>query len=117
MIGESSNAVWSVLDCVPLTNFPDIRSRCAIHSANSGSVMIIPQERDLVRLYIQLPIVVKVGDKLDRSKINPGSILAAAQAIFYPYTIETDLVEWFTAYEIGQRLTESFSKFDRIFLG
>jgi phenol 2-monooxygenase len=37
--------VWGVLDMVPLTNFPDIRKRCAIHSANSGSVMVIPQER------------------------------------------------------------------------
>ena len=41
---------------MPITNFPDIRARCAIHSANAGSVMVIPQERDLVRLYIQLPV-------------------------------------------------------------
>lgn len=39
---------------VPHSNFPDIRSRCAIHSAESGSVMIIPRENGLVRFYIQL---------------------------------------------------------------
>ena len=39
---------------VPITNFPDIRNRCAIHLKDSGSVMVIPRENDLVRFYIQL---------------------------------------------------------------
>ena len=36
--------------------------RCAIHSANSGSVMVIPRENKLVRLYIQMTTTEK-GDK------------------------------------------------------
>lgn len=32
----------------------DIRMRCAIHSEKCGSVMVIPRENKLVRLYIQL---------------------------------------------------------------
>jgi len=39
----------------------DIRMRCAIHSANSGSVMVIPRENKLVRLYIQLTTTEKGG--------------------------------------------------------
>lgn len=52
--GESTDYIWGVLDIIPITDFPDIRMRCAIHSASSGSVMVIPRESKLVRLYIQL---------------------------------------------------------------
>lgn len=116
MIGDQTNFVWGVLDLIPKTNFPDIRSRCAVHSANAGSVMVIPQERDLVRLYIQLPIQVKPGEYLDKSKVTPERILDTARSILYPYTLDTDHIEWFTGYHIGQRLTESFGKHNRIFL-
>ncbi|KAM0755127.1 phenol hydroxylase from Trichosporon Cutaneum [Meredithblackwellia eburnea MCA 4105] len=112
MIGEQTDYIWGVLDLEPLTNFPDIRSRCAIHSANSGSVMVIPQERDLVRLYIQLPVKVKPGEYLDRTKVTPESIMDSARKIMYPYTLESDRIEWFTGYHIGQRLTESFGGFE-----
>ncbi|GAA5934705.1 hypothetical protein JCM1841_001782 [Sporobolomyces salmonicolor] len=116
MLGDQTNYVWGVLDMIPKTNFPDIRSRCAIHSANAGSVMVIPQERDLVRLYIQLPIQVKPGEYLDKSKVTPEGILDTARKIFHPYTLDTDHIDWFTGYHIGQRLTESFGKYNRIFL-
>ena len=46
--------MFGSLDMVPITNFPDIRNRCAIHLKDSGSVMVIPRENDLVRFYIQL---------------------------------------------------------------
>lgn len=116
MIGEQTDFVWGVIDMIPKTNFPDIRSRCAVHSANAGSVMIIPQPADLVRLYIQLPIDVKPGEYLDKSKITPENIMNTARSILYPYTLDTDHIEWFTGYHIGQRLTESFGKHNRIFL-
>ena len=52
--GESTDYIWGVLDIVPIIDFPDIRMRCAMHSASSGSVMVIPRENKLVRLYVQL---------------------------------------------------------------
>ena len=116
MVGDATNFVWGVMDCVPRTNFPDIRSRCAVHSASSGSVMVIPQERDLVRLYIQLPAQLEPGQRFDNSKVTPDYILSIARKVLHPYKLETDHVEWFSAYHIGQRLTESFAKHDRIFL-
>lgn len=39
--GDSRDYIWGVLDIVPITDFPDIRQRCAVHSANAGSVMVI----------------------------------------------------------------------------
>lgn len=60
--GESTDYIWGVLDIVPITDFPDIRMRCAIHSASEGSVMVIPRENKLVRLYIQLTRIERLGE-------------------------------------------------------
>ncbi|KAF4988771.1 hypothetical protein FGRMN_9565 [Fusarium graminum] len=117
--GESTDYIWGVLDIVPITNFPDIRQRCAIHSASSGSVMVIPRENKLVRLYIQLTTTEKTGDqdsRADRSWITPEVILKSAQKIFAPYTINYRKLDWWTAYQIGQRVGSSFSAHERAFL-
>ncbi len=116
MQGEQTDFVWGVLDIVPITNFPDIRMRCAIHSAESGSVMIIPRENKLVRLYIQLNEVNSAGKLFDRSNITPDFILKAAQKIMSPYDLAYDYCDWWTAYQIGQRVGDSFSCNDRVFL-
>jgi phenol 2-monooxygenase len=53
--GDSANQAWGVMDVLAITDFPDIRLKAAIHSANAGSVLIIPREGGyLVRLYIEL---------------------------------------------------------------
>jgi len=115
--GESTDYIWGVLDIIPITDFPDIRMRCAIHSANSGSVMVIPRENKLVRLYIQLTTTnAEGGQKFDRSKITPEFILASAQKIMAPYKITYRYCDWWTAYQIGQRVGTNFSARERIFL-
>ena len=75
---EQTDFIWGVIDIIPITDFPDIRMRCAIHSAESGSVMVIPRENKLVRLYIQLKEVGALGQQFDRSKITPEIFLKAA---------------------------------------
>ena len=95
--GDSTDYIWGVLDIVPITDFPDIRMRCAIHSANSGSLMVIPRENKLVRLYIQLTTTEKTsegGQRADRSKINPEVILESAQRILAPYKITYRVLDW-----------------------
>ncbi len=90
--------------------------RCAIHSAESGSVMVIPREKKLVRLYIQLTEVSKNGGQVDRSTITPSIILQAAQKIMSPYKLTYTYCDWWTAYQIGQRVGNKFTSADRIFL-
>lgn len=115
--GESTDYIWGVLDIIPITDFPDIRMRCAIHSAEHGSVMVIPRENKLVRLYIQLTTTDKgVGGKVDRSKINPDVILASAQRIVAPYKLSYRYCDWWTAYQIGQRVGDKFTLENRVFL-
>ncbi|OMP87688.1 Phenol 2-monooxygenase, partial [Diplodia seriata] len=115
--GEATDYIWGVLDVVPITDFPDIRNRCIIHSANDGSLMVIPRERGLVRLYIQLKEVVPdASGRADRSKITPELIIRAAQRIISPYKLTYDYCEWWTGYQIGQRVGKNFDLHQRVFL-
>lgn len=121
--GDTTDHIWGVVDFVIDTNFPDIRKRCAIHS-DTGSVMVIPRERIasghyLTRLYVQIKDeipVAKEGETLDekaksskrRAAITLQSILEQGKRVFAPYDIAikpgTD-VDWWAAYQIGQRMT------------
>ncbi|KAL8992773.1 MAG: hypothetical protein Q9169_006854, partial [Polycauliona sp. 2 TL-2023] len=95
----------------------DIRSRCAIHSAEAGTIMIIPREDGLVRIYCQLSELAPGTDgRYDRSSITPDTILQAAQRIMTPYRLEYRYRDWWTVYQIGQRVGNRFSANERIFL-
>ena len=91
--------------------------RCAIHSASNGSLMVIPRENRLVRLYIQLKEVTPdASGRADKSKITPDLIFSAAQKILAPYKIDYEYCDWWTAYQIGQRVGTSFDAHRRVFL-
>ena len=74
---------------------------CSIHSAESGSILLIPRERKLVRVYVQLTDIKNVeGQKIDRSSITSEMILKAAQKIFQPYTLNWGYIEWWAVYQV-----------------
>ncbi|KAJ7608773.1 phenol hydroxylase [Roridomyces roridus] len=115
--GEATDFIWGVMDIIPITDFPDIRMRCAIHSAENGSLMNIPRENGLTRLYIQLKEVTPdASGRADRSKITPENIFSAAQKILSPYKIDYEYCDWWTAYQIGQRVGTNFDAHNRVFL-
>ncbi|KAF2107826.1 FAD binding domain-containing protein [Lophiotrema nucula] len=115
--GEPTDFIWGVLDIIPITDFPDIRMRCAVHSASSGSLMVIPRENKLVRLYIQLTeIKPDASGRADRSQITPEIIIKAAQKIIAPYKLTYEYCDWWTAYQIGQRVGTNFDHKSRVFL-
>ncbi|KAF2157678.1 phenol hydroxylase [Myriangium duriaei CBS 260.36] len=115
--GEPTDYIWGVLDIIPVTNFPDIRNRTSVHSESSGSLMVIPREAGLVRLYVQLQEVKPdASGRADRSQITPAVILAAAQRVLAPYTLTYKHCHWWTAYQIGQRVGTDFASRERIFI-
>ncbi|KAF2636814.1 hypothetical protein P280DRAFT_472711 [Massarina eburnea CBS 473.64] len=115
--GEPTDFIWGVLDIIPITDFPDIRMRCAVHSASNGSLMVIPRENKLVRLYIQLTeIKPDASGRADRSRITPETIISAAQKIIAPYSLSYHYCDWWTAYQIGQRVGTNFDSQNRVFL-
>ena len=53
--GDSANQAWGVMDVLAVTDFPDVRFKSAIQSANEGNALIIPREGGyLFRIYIEL---------------------------------------------------------------
>lgn len=110
MIGDSTDSVWGVMDIFPRTNFPDIRKKAVLQS-QAGSLLIIPREGgSLVRLYIELPHGTLTRD------VKLEDLHSAARRIFHPYKMEFADTLWWSAYSIGQRLADYFSKDDRVFL-
>lgn len=106
--GDSANQAWGVMDVLAVTDFPDVRLKAAIHSANEGNVLIIPREGGyLFRIYIEL-------DKLDGNErvasrnISVDHLIAAAQRVLRPYSLDVKEVAWWSVYEIGQRLCDKF---------
>ena len=139
--GETTDHIWGVVDFVADTDFPDIRKRCAIHS-DAGSVMVIPRERIasgqyLTRLYVQVTDEVlpdadissttkpkRMESRGRRAAITLDYIFAQAHKVFAPYTIKVKkgtTVDWWAAYQIGQRMTPQSSAkgpdgVDRVFI-
>jgi 2-polyprenyl-6-methoxyphenol hydroxylase-like FAD-dependent oxidoreductase len=96
------------MDVLAVTDFPDVRLKSAIQSANEGSALIIPREGGyLFRIYIELE---KLSESARVSNLNLSAekLVAAAQRIFAPYTLDVKEIVWWSAYEIGQRLTNAF---------
>jgi phenol 2-monooxygenase (NADPH) len=106
--GDSANQAWGVMDVLAVTDFPDIRLKTAIHSANEGSLLIIPREGGyLVRLYIELD---KLNDneRVAARNLTADHLVAAAQRILRPYRIDVKEIAWWSVYDIGQRLCDKF---------
>ncbi|RJE23942.1 Phenol 2-monooxygenase [Aspergillus sclerotialis] len=110
MVGDSSDAVWGVMDMVPRTDFPDIRRKTTIRS-KAGTLLIIPREGGtLTRFYIELP----PGTNAKAVKLE--DLQKQAQNIFHPYKTEFVETAWWSAYSIGQRYADFFHKDYRVFL-
>lgn len=106
--GDSANQAWGVMDVLAVTDFPDIRMKTAIHSANEGNILVIPREGGyLVRLYIELDKL-KEDERVANRNITADQLVTAAQRILHPYTLEVKEIVWWSVYEIGQRLCDKF---------
>lgn len=106
--GDSARQLWGVMDVLPRTDFPDIRLKCAIQSADAGSILIIPREGGyLVRLYIELDEL-REGERAKDRGVTSEQLVAKAQEIFAPFTFDAAEIAWWSAYEIGQRVCDSF---------
>ncbi len=106
--GDSASQAWGVMDVLALTDFPDVRCKAAIHSAEEGSMLIIPREGGyLVRLYIELDKLA-LDQRVSNLNITSDRLVEAARRILNPFTLDVKEIAWWSVYEIGQRLCERF---------
>ena len=108
LVGDVTDEHWGVMDMLAVTDFPDIRLKCAINSATEGNILIIPREGGyLVRLYIELDEA-RDKDMLESGSVTPENLTEVANRILHPYKVDIKDVGWCSVYEIGQRLCEKF---------
>ncbi|MGO1532203.1 MAG: FAD-binding monooxygenase [Micrococcaceae bacterium] len=107
-IGDVANHAWGVLDILADTDFPDIRTKCAIQSHDGGSILLIPREGGhLFRLYVDLGEVPEEDNRAVRATPH-DEIVARANHIMHPYTVEVKETAWWSVYEVGHRVTDKF---------
>lgn len=106
--GDQSYHAWGVMDTLAVTDFPDIRKKCAIQSHDGGNILHIPREGNhLFRMYVDLGEV----DENDGGKVREtplADIIARAQSIIHPYKLDVRNVAWHSVYEVAHRLTDRF---------
>ena len=95
------------MDVLPVTDFPDIRKKCIIHS-EAGSILHIPREGNhLCRIYVDLGEVDKAdGGRVRKTPVE--AVIERANAIVHPYTLDVRDVAWSSVYEVAHRLTDRF---------
>ncbi len=106
-LGQVANHAWGVMDVLADTDFPDIRTKCIIHSA-AGSILHIPREGGyLFRSYVDLGEV--PADDDHKVRTTPlETIIGRANAILHPYSLDVREVCWWSVYEVGHRVTDRF---------
>jgi 3-hydroxybenzoate 4-monooxygenase len=107
LVGDSANQAWGVMDLLAVTDFPDIRYKVAVQSEH-GNLLVIPREGGyLVRLYVEMDKL-QAKERVASRQIGVEQLIAAAQRILHPYTLDVKEVPWWSVYEIGQRICDKY---------
>ena len=130
--GDSANVYWAAFDALVKTNvsasvrtkfllnfqfmpfdmqLTSIRMKNVIHSASAGSVLTVPREAGMVRVYTQLGNL-QPGQRVNRADVTLEKLLEKTKLAIKPFHVDFPYVHWYTCYEIGQRLCHTFSKHD-----
>ncbi|GAA1447517.1 FAD-binding monooxygenase [Leifsonia poae] len=108
MAGDQANHAWGVMDVLAVTDFPDIRTKCAIQSGSGGNILLIPREGGyLFRMYVDLGEASGENARAVRAT-TIEQIIAKANEILHPYTLDVRNVAWHSVYEVAHRLTDRF---------
>ena len=100
--GSPHNSVWGVLDGELDTDFPDIWSKTVIFSEEHGSVLLIPRERNMTRLYIEMK------SSATSNGLTQQYVMEQARRVMAPYHVDWLSVEWFGNYAVAQRVAARF---------
>lgn len=77
-------------------------------------------QSNLVRFYVQLQqenLTGGTANHVERSKATQDICIKTAKRIFEPYNLEFGYVDWFSVYQIGQRVANKYTLDHKVFLG
>ncbi|KAL1742576.1 FAD binding domain-containing protein [Schizophyllum fasciatum] len=104
--GDLHPITWCVLDAVGVrSNHPDLERVC-INRSKRGIVLVIPREpingKPSCRFDIQIENKSKIEAKMEDA-------IRMIKEIFHPFTVEWDEVNWWSSYDVSQRLINKYS--------
>lgn len=106
--GDAAHQAWGVMDILANTDFPDIRQKCLISSAEEGNLLLLPREGGYIfRMYVELDKL-RPDEKASQKKITQADLIAAANRIIKPYSLDVKEVVWWSIYDIGHSITDRF---------
>ncbi len=106
--GDAAHQAWGVMDILANTDFPDVRQKCLISSAQEGNVLILPREGGyLFRMYVELDKL-RPDERAAQKRLTQHDMIAAANRIMRPYTLDVKEVVWWSIYDIGHSITDRF---------
>lgn len=105
------------------TDFPDLWSKAVISSETEGSILCIPREKNMTRLYIELH---PGSAPMSSEAATEEFVMERAKAIMAPFKLSWKTIgkstspktatgisltpsEWFGIYKVGQRVAKKFS--------
>ena len=103
-VGDVSQHAWGVMDVLVVTDFPDIRTKCAIN-AEAGNILHIPREGGSSP-HVRRP---RRGPPTMPHRVRQTTIeeiIRKANDILHPYSIDVRQVAWHSVYEVGHRVTD-----------
>ncbi|KAE9391857.1 hypothetical protein BT96DRAFT_959459 [Gymnopus androsaceus JB14] len=109
--GASLPVTWCVLDAVGLrSDHPDLEKLCIVRSPK-GIVLVIPREpingKPAARFDIQI--------EKSKEETKEADAARMIKEIFAPYTVEWDEVNWWSIYDVGQRIINKYSIENKVF--
>ncbi|BEI87291.1 uncharacterized protein CcaverHIS019_0100090 [Cutaneotrichosporon cavernicola] len=108
--GDSANVYWGAFDAVVDSDLPTTRMKNVIHSKDAGAVLMVPREDGMVRVYTQMGEL-KPGERVDRDAVTIDKLMEKTRQVLHPYRIDFPYIDWYTCYEIGQRVCDTFSQY------
>ena len=108
LLGSAALHAWGVMDVMANTDFPDFQVKCSIQSHDAGNILLIPREGGyLSRLYVDLGEV----DEHNAGAVRATPIeamIATANRILSPYSLDVRAVTWWSVYEVAHRIADGF---------
>lgn len=103
-VGTASPNKWIRLDAVTTTNIPSSRSKAvSIESKEFGNILWTPVDNGRTRIGFVCPEeVYRAGN------ITDEVIIGLAKRAVLPFTLEFVKLDWWTVYDIGQRIAGTF---------
>ncbi|KAJ7577551.1 FAD binding domain-containing protein [Mycena floridula] len=100
----ASSHKWVRLDAVITTNLPSSRSKAvAIESKEFGNILWTPVDNGRTRIGFVCPAAVYAT-----GHVTDEVIMALAKKALLPFTLEFVKMDWWTVYDIGQRIARTF---------